>query len=56
MALSPAACVTLVKKGMNVQVEEGAGMMADFKNEDYEKAGAKIVSKYCFSLPYLHYY
>ena len=52
MALSPAACVNLVKKGMKVEVEEGAGTMAAFKNEDYEKAGAQIVSKWVLVYPH----
>lgn len=44
VALIPAVAATLAKKGFAVNVEDGAGIQAMFRNEDYEKAGAKIVS------------
>ena len=43
VALTPAVAATLIKKGFNVHVEENAGVEAMFRNEDYEKAGAKLV-------------
>ncbi|XP_049800840.1 NAD(P) transhydrogenase, mitochondrial-like [Schistocerca nitens] len=45
VALTPAVAATLVKKGFTVQVEEGAGSEAKFRNDDYTQAGAKIVDK-----------
>lgn len=45
VALSPNAVTTLVKRGINVQLEEGAGSLASFNDEDYVKAGAKIVER-----------
>ncbi|GMT32860.1 hypothetical protein PFISCL1PPCAC_24157 [Pristionchus fissidentatus] len=45
VALSPAATANLVKKGFIVQVEESAGSSAQFSNDDYAAAGAKIVSR-----------
>ncbi|XP_067014086.2 NAD(P) transhydrogenase, mitochondrial isoform X2 [Anabrus simplex] len=45
VAVSPAAVATLVKKGFSVQVEEGAGLEAKFRNDDFAKAGAKLVDK-----------
>ncbi|XP_002738525.1 NAD(P) transhydrogenase, mitochondrial-like [Saccoglossus kowalevskii] len=42
VALSPAAVQTLVKKGFNVVIEDGAGKEAKFSNADYEAAGALI--------------
>ena len=42
VAVHPAAVATLVKKGFNVNVEDGAGAEAKFSNKDYEEAGAKI--------------
>ncbi|XP_066157430.1 NAD(P) transhydrogenase, mitochondrial-like [Euwallacea fornicatus] len=43
VAVTPTVTQTLVKKGFNVVVEESAGVLAKFRNEDYEKAGAKLV-------------
>uniref|UniRef100_A0A914UM20 proton-translocating NAD(P)(+) transhydrogenase n=1 Tax=Plectus sambesii TaxID=2011161 RepID=A0A914UM20_9BILA len=43
VALSPQATAALVKKGFSVNVEAGAGVLASFKDEDFVKAGAKIV-------------
>jgi NAD(P) transhydrogenase len=45
VALTPAIVSTLVKKGFTLNVEENAGIGASFHNEDYQNAGAKIVSK-----------
>ncbi|KAI1695214.1 NAD(P) transhydrogenase subunit alpha [Ditylenchus destructor] len=45
VALSPAATANLVKKGISVQLEEGAGALATFKDDDYAKAGAKVVGR-----------
>lgn len=44
VALIPDVVVRLVKQGIEVWVESGAGERAFFPNEAYEKAGAKIVS------------
>ena len=43
VAISPAATATLTKKGFNVNVESNAGALANFRNIDYEAAGAKVV-------------
>lgn len=43
MAITPFVTQTLVKKGFNVNIEEGAGLLAKFRNEDYEQAGGKLV-------------
>jgi NAD(P) transhydrogenase len=45
VALTPAVVSTLVKKGFTLNIEENAGTGASFHNEDYQNAGAKIVSK-----------
>ncbi|KAL8607666.1 hypothetical protein ACOMHN_039340 [Nucella lapillus] len=45
VALVPAAVQTLVKKGFNVNIEEGAGEQAKFMNKDYEAAGANVKSQ-----------
>lgn len=44
VALTPAVTQTLVKKGFTVNIEEGAGFPAKFRDEDYSQAGAKIVN------------
>jgi len=44
VAQTPETVKTLVQAGMTVQVEQGAGKDANFSDELYEKAGAKIVS------------
>ncbi|CAH0557319.1 unnamed protein product [Brassicogethes aeneus] len=44
VAVTPAVTQTLTKKGFTVLVEENAGVEAKFRNEDYEKSGAKIAS------------
>jgi H+-translocating NAD(P) transhydrogenase subunit alpha len=43
VALIPDAIAKLVKQGLEVWVEAGAGEQAFFPNEAYEKAGAKII-------------
>jgi len=45
VGLTPAVVSTLCKKGFNVNVEDGAGVEAKFRNIDYEASGAKIVDK-----------
>ena len=44
VSLLPEAVMPLVKKGIAVLVQDGAGVKAFASNADYEKAGAKIVS------------
>lgn len=44
MALTPPVAATLIKKGFTVNIEESAGVLAKFRNEDYEKIGAKLVN------------
>lgn len=43
VSVIPAVAETLVKKGFTVNVETDAGKEAKFRNELYEKAGAKLV-------------
>src|SRR5262245_12392193 len=43
VALVPAGVPPLVKSGMRVQVEAGAGVAAGFTDEAYREAGAEIV-------------
>jgi len=45
VALTPAATAMLTKKGFNVEIEENAGKLSQFRNEDYAASGATIVSK-----------
>ena len=45
VALSPAVTAMLTKKGFTVHVEEGAGRLAQFRDEDYAAEGAKIVKR-----------
>jgi len=45
VAITPAATAMLVKKGFNVEVEENAGVLSQFRNDDYAASGAKIVSQ-----------
>ena len=42
VAIVPATVQVLTKKGFNVQVEDNAGMPAEFTNEEYIAAGAAI--------------
>ena len=45
VALSPAASAALIKKGMSVAVESGAGAKAQFIDSAYEEVGATIVDR-----------
>uniref|UniRef100_A0A914EIL4 proton-translocating NAD(P)(+) transhydrogenase n=1 Tax=Acrobeloides nanus TaxID=290746 RepID=A0A914EIL4_9BILA len=45
VALSPAAAANLVKKGIKVNIEKGAGALASFNDDEYGKAGANLVDK-----------
>lgn len=45
VACPPAVTAALIKKGFNVQVEENAGALSSFRNQDYEATGAKVVGK-----------
>lgn len=45
VALTPDVIKQLVKKGFEVQVEQGAGLLSSIADTDYEAAGAAIVSK-----------
>ncbi|CAH1402809.1 unnamed protein product [Nezara viridula] len=45
VAITPGVAATLIKKGFNVEVEEGAGNSAKFRDSDYAAIGAKIGSK-----------
>lgn len=43
VAITPAVTQTLTKKGFKLVVEENAGVQAKFMNDEYEKAGAKVI-------------
>ncbi len=43
VACVPDVASKLIKAGYEVQIEKDAGFSAGFKNEQYEKAGAKII-------------
>lgn len=43
VAMTPAGVVTLTKAGHEVYIETGAGIGSSFTDEDYQRAGAKIV-------------
>jgi H+-translocating NAD(P) transhydrogenase subunit alpha len=45
VSLLPDAAATLVKKGIKILVEEGAGEKAFSNNDDYAKAGAELKSR-----------
>jgi len=45
VACTPAVTAALTKKGFTINVQEGAGKLANFRDEDYAAAGANIVSK-----------
>lgn len=55
VALVPAVVQTLCKKGFNVNIEDGAGTESQFRNMDYEAAGAKIVDSNA-GMYHLNYY
>ncbi|KAK9879808.1 hypothetical protein WA026_006867 [Henosepilachna vigintioctopunctata] len=42
VALTPAVAATLINKGFTVNIEEGAGSGATFRNSDYDKAGCNV--------------
>lgn len=42
VAVTPAVTQTLTKKGFTVLIEENAGSLAKFPNDQYEASGAKI--------------
>ena len=43
-AIVPATVKKLKELGLDVFVEKGLGLKSDFKNSDYEAAGAKLIS------------
>ena len=45
VACAPANTALFTKKGFTVNVQEGAGRLSNFRDEDYAAAGANIVSK-----------
>ncbi|XP_052260057.1 NAD(P) transhydrogenase, mitochondrial-like [Dreissena polymorpha] len=45
VAISPTAVQALVKKGWNVNIEDGAGVEAKFTNANFQEVGAKITAK-----------
>lgn len=45
VAISPAATSVLTKNGFQVKIEDSAGVGANFLNQDYVNANAKIVNK-----------
>jgi NAD(P) transhydrogenase subunit alpha len=44
VAATPDSVKRLAKYGFDIAIEEGAGMAAGFRNEDYDAVGARIVS------------
>lgn len=44
MAVTPVVAATLVKNGFTVNIEDGAGAEAKFRNEEYESVGANLVN------------
>ena len=44
VAQSPGSVAKLTKLGFKVNVESGAGLLSDFRDADFQSAGAKIVS------------
>merc|ERR1711990_160175 len=45
VACTPANTALFTKKGFTVNIQEGAGRLSNFRDEDYAAAGAHIVSK-----------
>merc|ERR1712012_481813 len=45
VACTPAVTALLTKKGFTVNIQEGAGRLSNFRDEDYAAAGGNIVSK-----------
>ncbi len=44
VALVPAACADLVRRGHEVYVQAGAGLKSGFKDEDYARVGVKLAA------------
>ena len=44
VSLTPKGVVLLVKYGIQVYVEQGAGLLSGFQDGDYKKAGANLIS------------
>ena len=44
VALSPEATQRLIKLGFKVNIESGAGALADFSDESYKAVGATVVN------------
>ena len=42
---TPAVTAMLTKKGFTVNIQEGAGKLSSFRDDDFAAAGAKIVDK-----------
>merc|ERR1711931_497798 len=45
VACTPAVTALLTKKGFTVNVQEGAGKLSNFRDEDFAAAGANIIGK-----------
>merc|ERR1712130_259971 len=45
VACTPANTTLFTKKGFTVNIQEGAGRLSNFRDEDYAAAGGNIVSK-----------
>ena len=45
VAIVPSSLEKLLKAGFEVSIEKGAGISANYLDEEYESAGAKIVSR-----------
>ena len=45
VSMTPTVAATLVKKGISVNVEKGAGAEAKFRDVDFINSGAKIVDQ-----------
>ncbi len=43
VALVPAACADLVRRGHEVYVQEGAGRKSGFSDDEYARVGVKLV-------------
>ena len=45
VACTPAVTAMLTKKGFSVNIQEGAGKLSSFRDEDFAAAGGNIVGK-----------
>ena len=45
VACTPAVAAMFTKKGFTVHIQEGAGKLSSFRDDDFAAAGAKIVKK-----------